>query len=122
VLICAVAFGLSTDYAVFLLGRIYEEHRLGASNTEAVAVGLERTGRLVTQAAILFCLAIGVFATSKVIFIKEVGVGTAAAVIIDSTIVRALLVPSLMALLGEANWWSPRPLRRLHNRIGLSEA
>ncbi len=122
VLICAVAFGLSTDYSVFLLGRIYEAHIHGASDTEAVAIGLERTGRIVTQAAILFCIAIGVFATSKVLFIKEVGVGTAAAVIIDSTIVRALLVPSLMALLGRGNWWAPRPLRRLHNRIGLSEA
>ena len=122
ILICAVAFGLSTDYAVFLLGRIYEARVNGADDRESVAIGLERTGRIVTQAALLFCLAIGAFATSEVIFIKQVGVGTAAAVLIDSTIIRGLLVPSLMAMLGARNWWAPGPLRRLHNRIGLSEA
>jgi len=94
----------------------------GAEDRESVAIGLERTGRIVTQAALLFCLAIGAFATSEVIFIKQVGVGTAAAVLIDSTIIRGLLVPSLMAMLGARNWWAPGPLRRLHNRIGLSEA
>jgi RND superfamily putative drug exporter len=122
ILIAAIAFGLSTDYAVFLLGRIYEAHQNGAKDTEAVAIGLERTGRIVTQAAILFCIAIGAFATSSVLFIKEVGVGTAVAVIFDATIIRALLVPSLMVLLGRRNWWAPKPLRRLHDRIGLSES
>ena len=121
VLIFAVAFGLSSDYTVFLLTRIKEAHDHGASNRDSVAIGLERTGRIVTQAAVLFCVAIGAFATSAVVFIKEVGIGIAVAVIIDATIVRALLVPSLMALLGERNWWAPGPLRRLHNRIGLSE-
>jgi uncharacterized membrane protein YdfJ with MMPL/SSD domain len=85
----------------------------------AVAIGLERTGRVVTAAAVLFCIAIGAFATSSVVFIKEVGVGTALAVLIDATVLRALLVPSLMALLGRWNWWSPRPLRALHRRLGL---
>jgi RND superfamily putative drug exporter len=122
ILICALAFGLSTDYAVFLLGRIHEARVHGESDREAVALGIERTGRLVTQAAILFCLAIGAFATSSVIFIKQDGVGTAAAVLIDATIVRALLVPALMAMLGSRNWWAPGPLRRLHERIGFSEA
>jgi RND superfamily putative drug exporter len=122
ILICALAFGLSTDYAVFLLGRVYEAHVHGETDREAVALGLERSGRLVTQAAILFCLAIGAFATSRVVFIKEDGVGTAAAVLIDATIVRALLVPSLMAMLGRRNWWAPGPLRRLHGQIGFSEA
>ena len=121
VLLFAVAFGLATDYAVFLLTRIKEARTAAASETEAVAIGLERTGRIITQAALLFCVAIGAFATSSVIFIKEVGVGTALAVIIDATIIRALLVPSLMALLGARNWWAPQPLRRLHRRIGLSE-
>ncbi len=121
ILIFAVAFGLSSDYTVFLLTRIKEAHDAGNPNKEAVAIGLERTGRIVTQAAVLFCVAIGAFATSSIVFIKEVGVGIAVAVIIDATIVRALLVPSLMALLGERNWWAPKPLRRLHNRIGLSE-
>jgi uncharacterized membrane protein YdfJ with MMPL/SSD domain len=106
---------------VFLLSRIKEAYDGGASNREAVATGLERTGRIVTAAALLFCVAIGAFATSKVIFIKELGVGTALAVLLDATIVRALLVPSLMELLGAWNWWAPRPLRRLHRRLGLSE-
>jgi len=76
----------------------------------------------VTAAALLFCVAIGAFATSQIVFIKELGVGTALAVIIDATLIRALLVPALMALLGSWNWWAPKPLRRLHRRIGLSES
>jgi RND superfamily putative drug exporter len=119
ILLFALAFGLSTDYGVFLLTRIKEGHDAGMSTTEAVSVGLERTGRIVTAAALLFCIAIGAFATSSIVFIKEVGVGTALAVLIDATVVRALLVPSLMALLGRWNWWAPRPLRALHHRLGL---
>jgi RND superfamily putative drug exporter len=121
ILIVAIAFGLSTDYAVFLLTRISEARAAGASDKEAVAIGLQRTGRIVTQAALLFCVAVGAFITSKVLFIKEVGLGMITAVAIDSTIVRGLLVPSLMAMLGSRNWWAPRPLRRLHEKIGLSE-
>jgi uncharacterized membrane protein YdfJ with MMPL/SSD domain len=122
VVLFAVAFGLSTDYGVFLLSRIKEARANGASDSEAVPIGLERTGRIVTAAALLFCVAIGAFATSRIVFIKELGVGTALAVLIDATIVRALLVPSLMELLGKWNWWAPKPLRRLHQRIGLDEA
>ncbi len=122
ILLFAVAFGLSTDYGVFLLTRIKEARDAGASDREAVAVGLERTGRIVTYAALLFCIAIGAFATSEVVFIKELGVGTALAVLIDAFLVRALLVPSLMALLGRWNWWAPRPLARLHARFGVREA
>ena len=122
ILLFAVAFGLSTDYAVFLLSRIKEARGHGASDSEAVAIGLERTGRIVTAAALLFAIAIGAFATSQIIFIKENGIGTALAVLIDASIIRALLVPSLMALLGKWNWWAPGPLRRLHERIGLSES
>jgi uncharacterized membrane protein YdfJ with MMPL/SSD domain len=121
VLLFALAFGLSTDYAVFLLSRIKEAHDAGASNADSVAIGLERTGRIVTAAALLFAIAIGAFATSEIIFIKQNGVGTALAVLLDATIIRALLVPSLMELLGEWNWWAPGPLRRLHARIGISE-
>ncbi|WP_229052316.1 MMPL family transporter [Aeromicrobium sp. Leaf350] len=121
VLIFALVFGLSTDYAVFLLTRIKEARDAGASDREAVALGLQRTGRIVTAAAVLFAIALGAFATSEVVFIKQLGVGVAAAVLIDATIVRAFLVPSLMAMLGKANWWAPRPLRRLHDKIGLSE-
>lgn len=121
-LLLALAFGLSTDYGVFLLTRIKEARDEGMSNDEAVALGLQRTGKIITAAAMLFVIAIGAFATSKIIFIKQVGVGTSAAVIIDATLVRALLVPSLMKLLGEWNWWAPGPLRRLHDRLGISEA
>jgi uncharacterized membrane protein YdfJ with MMPL/SSD domain len=121
VFLFAVAFGLSTDYGVFLLARIKEARDRGLPNDEAVAVGLERTGRIVTAAALLFCVAVGAFATSQIIFLKELGIGTALAVLIDATIVRALLVPSLMKLLGDWNWWAPRPLARLHARIGLRE-
>jgi uncharacterized membrane protein YdfJ with MMPL/SSD domain len=121
-LLFAVVFGLSTDYGVFLLSRIKEARDGGYSDSEAVAVGLERTGRIVTAAALLFCIAIGAFVTSQIVFIKELGLGTALAVLIDATIIRALLVPSLMELLGKWNWWAPRPLQRLHARIGVSEA
>jgi uncharacterized membrane protein YdfJ with MMPL/SSD domain len=121
ILLFAVAFGLSTDYAVFLLSRIKEARDNGASDSECVAIGLERTGRIVTAAALLFAVAMGAFATSQIIFIKENGVGTALAVLIDASIVRALLVPSLMELLGKWNWWAPAPLRRLHDRFGISE-
>ena len=105
VILFAISFGLATDYGVFLLTRIKEEWDSGLSNDEAVAVGLERTGRIITAAALLFCIAIGAFATSRVILIKEVGLGIAIAVAIDATIVRAILVPSLMGILGRWNWW-----------------
>jgi uncharacterized membrane protein YdfJ with MMPL/SSD domain len=121
ILLFAVAFGLSTDYAVFLLSRIKEARDNGASDSESVAIGLERTGRIVTAAALLFAVAIGAFATSQIIFIKQNGVGTALAVLIDASIIRALLVPSLMELLGKWNWWAPAPLRRLYERYGISE-
>ena len=117
----AVGFGLATDYGVFLLSRIKEARDAGASDSEAVAIGLERTGRIVTAAALLFAVAIGAFATSQIVFIKELGIGAALAVLIDASIVRALLVPSLMELLGSRNWWAPPPLRRLHDRFGLRE-
>lgn len=122
ILLFAVAFGLSTDYGVFLLSRIKEARDAGASDSECVAIGLERTGRIVTAAALLFAIAVGVFATSEIIFIKENFIGVALAVLIDASIIRALLVPALMELLGRWNWWAPRPLRRLHWRIGLSES
>jgi RND superfamily putative drug exporter len=121
ILLFALAFGLSTDYGVFLLSRIKEARDAGASDSECVAIGLERTGRIVTAAALLFAIAVGVFATSQIIFIKENFIGVALAVLIDASIIRALLVPALMELLGRWNWWAPGPLRRLHWRIGLSE-
>jgi RND superfamily putative drug exporter len=121
VLLFVVAFALSTDYGVFLFARIKEAHDNGLPTREAVAHGLERTGRVVTAAALLFCVAVGAFVTSHIFFIKEFGLGTALAVAIDATFVRALLVPALMGRLGERTWWAPRALRRLHARIGLRE-
>ena len=118
----AIVFALSTDYGVFLLGRIKEARDGGLSDREAVAVGVERTGAVVTAAAILLAVAIGAFITSSISFIQQIGVATATGVLIDAFIVRTLLVPSLMALLGRWNWWAPRPLTRLHARIGLREA
>jgi RND superfamily putative drug exporter len=119
VLLVTLAFALSSDYAVFLLARIKEAHDSGLANREAVAVGMQRTGRLVSAAAMLFCVAMGALVTSSILSIKELGFGAAVAVAIDATVVRALLVPSLMALLGDWNWWAPGWLRRMHARAGL---
>ena len=116
ILLFAIAFGLATDYGVFLLSRIKEAYDSGLPNDQAVAIGLERTGRIVTAAALLFSVAIGAFVTSKLVFIKELGLGTALAVLIDASVIRGLLVPSLMELLGKWNWWAPAPLRRLRSR------
>jgi RND superfamily putative drug exporter len=121
VLMFVVVFALSTDYEVFVLGRIKEARDSGLGNREAVALGMERTGRLITAAAVLFCVAIGALGTTEIFLTKQFGLGAALAVALDASIVRALLVPSFMALLGERNWWAPRPLRRLHDRIGLGE-
>ncbi|MFI1869656.1 MMPL family transporter [Streptomyces jumonjinensis] len=116
-LVFALAFGLSTDYNVFLLSRIKEARALGMDERAAVAHGLSRTGSIVTSAAVLFCVPVGALAASRLVFIQELGLGAAFAVLIDATLVRALLVPSLMALLGAANWWAPAPLRRLHRSV-----
>jgi|GEM_PF-5333009 len=121
IFLAAIAFGLATDYGVFLLSRIKEARDAGVGDSEAVRVGLERAGRTIPAAALLFAIAIGAFATSSLIFIKELNLGTALAVLIDASIVRAFSVPSLlMDLLGRRAWWAPRPLRRLHERIGLT--
>lgn len=119
VITAVLVFALSTDYGVFLLGRIKEARDSGLPDRQAVAIGLSRTGPVVTAAAILLAVAIGAFTTSSVVFIKQIGLGAAVGVLIDAFVVRALLVPSLMALLGRWNWWSPAPLRRLHDRMGL---
>src|SRR5215218_91097 len=113
----AIVFALSTDYGVFLLGRIKEARDGGLPDDEAVATGLARTGRVVTAAAILMAVAIGAFSTSSISFIQQIGVATATGVLVDAFVVRTLLVPSLMTLLGRWNWWSPAPLRRLHGRF-----
>jgi uncharacterized membrane protein YdfJ with MMPL/SSD domain len=117
----AVAFGLSTDYGLFLLSRIKEARDAGFPNGEAVAAGLERAGRIVTAAALLFSIAVGAFVTSEIAVLKQLGLGIALAVLIDAFVARTLLVPPLMLLLGRRSWWAPVLLRRLYARIRLSE-
>ena len=122
ILMFCIAFGLSMDYEVFLLSRIKEEHDATGDNAASVAMGLERTGRIVTAAAALLSVTFLAFSTSGISFIKLFGLGLALAVVMDATVVRATLVPAFMRLAGEANWWAPKPLRRLHERIGISES
>jgi RND superfamily putative drug exporter len=121
VLMFCIAFGLSMDYEVFLLSRSKEEHDRTGDTVAAVAVGLERSGRIVTAAAVLLAIVFAAFATSEVSFLQLFGVGTALAVVVDATLIRALLVPAFMRLAGQANWRAPAPLRRLHRRVGLRE-
>jgi putative drug exporter of the RND superfamily len=122
ILMFCIAFGLSMDYEVFLLSRIKEEHDRTGDNLASVAMGLERTGRIVTAAAAVLSVVFIAFATSGITFIKMFGVGMALAVLVDATLIRAALVPAFMRLAGDANWWAPRPLRRVYERIGLHEA
>ncbi|WOC11375.1 MMPL family transporter [Gordonia sp. MP11Mi] len=125
VLMFCIAFGLSMDYEVFLLGRIREEwlasDKSDAANDEAVAVGLARTGRVVTAAALLMAIVFAGIAASEVSFMRMFGVGLTLAVLMDATVIRMFLVPAFMRLLGTWNWWAPAPLRKLHDRIGLTE-
>ncbi|MFG2090678.1 MMPL family transporter [Spirillospora sp. NPDC048824] len=121
ILMLAMLFGISMDYEVFLLSRVREQYDLTGDNTAAVAAGVQRTGAIITSAAVLFIVVIGAFATSGITFIKMTGVGMAIAILLDATIVRALLVPATMRLLGRANWWAPGPLARLYRRYGIRE-
>jgi putative drug exporter of the RND superfamily len=122
ILMFCIAFGLSMDYEVFLLSRIKEEHDRTGDNVTSVALGLERTGRIVTAAAALLAITFFAFGTSGVSFIKMFGIGLGIAVLMDATIVRGLLVPAFMRLAGEANWWAPAPMRRFHDRFGIRES
>ncbi len=117
----AVLFGLATDYAVLVMARVREHHDAGMSNEDAVAGAIGATGRVISAAAALIAVVFLAFAVSPVFFMKQIAVGLAIGVIIDATIVRALLVPALMRLLGDWNWWAPKPLMRLHARVGLQE-
>ena len=112
ILIAVVVFGLSMDYEVFLLSRIREEHDAGKSNEDAVAIGLQRSARIITAAAVLLAVVFAAFVLSGVTSIKSMGFGVALAVMLDATIVRGLLVPALMRLFGERNWWAPAALQR----------
>jgi len=122
ILILAIIFGLSMDYEVFLLSRIREHYDLTSDNTAAIATGLQRTGGVITSLAFLLIIVVGAFSASGITFIKLIGVGMIVALVIDATIVRILLVPATMRLLGRANWWAPGPLRRLYARYGIHEA
>jgi RND superfamily putative drug exporter len=121
-LMFCLAFGLSMDYQVFLLSRIREEHLRSGDTTAAVGLGLERTARIVTTAAALLAIVFVALATSSISLLKLLGAGIAVALIVDATLIRALLLPALMRLLGSANWWAPAPLRRLHALVGFTES
>ena len=118
-LVVAFAFGLAMDYEVFLLSRIKEQYDAGRDNDTAVRLGLQQSGRIITSAAAIIIVVFVGFVFGELMVIKEVGFSLAVAVLIDATLVRMLLVPATMTLLGRANWWAPRPLRRLHRRLGL---
>lgn len=121
VLMAAVVFGLSTDYEVFLLSRMVEARTRGATTPEAVTTGLARTGRVISAAAVLLIVVTGAFALSSVTTMRFVGVGMIIALVLDATVVRMLLVPAVLGLLGDASWWAPGPLRRLQEKAGLAE-
>jgi RND superfamily putative drug exporter len=122
VFLFAVIFGLATDYAVLVIARIKEQRDLGDSNEEAVATGIGRTGRVITAAALAIAVVFLAFGVSTVFFVKQIAIGMAVGVMLDATVVRALLVPSLMRLFGEWNWWAPKPLRNFQQRFGFSES
>jgi len=122
VLMLAILFGLATDYEVFLLSRVREEWDRSNDNTHAVALGLQRTGGIITAAALLLIIVVAGFATGGTATIKLLGVGTAVAIAVDAALVRTLLVPATMRLLGRWNWWAPRPLARLYSRYGIRES
>jgi RND superfamily putative drug exporter len=117
----AILVGLSMDYEVFLLSRVREQWDRTHDNTSAVAIGVQKTGRIITSAALLLAVVIGAFSTSGIVFMKMIGVGMLVALLVDATIVRALLVPATMKLLGRWNWWAPGPLLRLWERYGIRE-
>jgi RND superfamily putative drug exporter len=121
VILFSIVFGLSMDYEVLLVSRIHEEYVRTGNNTLAVANGLERTGRLITGAAAIMVTVFLAFGLAEVVIIKAIGIGLAIAVALDATLVRALVVPAVMRLLGQWNWWAPRPLRRLYDRAGLGD-
>ena len=118
----AILFGLSMDYEVFLLSRIREQWDRTHDNTLAVATGVQRTGRIITSAALLLAVVIGGFSTSGIVFMKMIGIGMLVALLIDATLVRAILVPATMRLLGSWNWWAPDRMRRWWERHGLRES
>jgi len=122
VLLFCIAFGLSMDYEVFVLSRIKEQHDEGVALTDSVTTGLARSGRIISMAAVILSVSFFAFGTSSVSFIQLFGIGSGLAVLIDATLVRGILVPAAMRLLGRAAWWAPAPMRRLHSRFGITES
>ncbi|MEV0877133.1 MMPL family transporter [Micromonospora echinofusca] len=122
ILMLAVLFGLATDYEVFLLSRVREEWDRTGDNTASVATALQRTGRIITAAALLLIIVVAGFATGEMAYIKLIGIGMIVAIVVDATLVRALLVPATMRLLGRWNWWAPGPLARVYRRFGIKES
>ena len=122
VILFSIVFGMSMDYEVLLISRIQEEYRRTGDNQRGVALGLEKSGRLITGAAAIMCVVFVAFGLADVLIIKSIGIGLAIAIAIDATIVRILIVPSVMRILGRANWWAPRPLAALHRRLGAGES
>jgi trehalose monomycolate/heme transporter len=122
IIMLAVLFGLATDYEVFLLSRIREEWDATGDNTQAVAHGLQHTGRIITAAALLLILVVAGFAAGTITMIKMIGVGMIVAILVDATLVRIILVPATMRLLGKWNWWAPGPLARFYRRYGIHES
>lgn len=120
VMIALVAFGLSMDYELFLLSRIKEQHDAGFNTVNSVALGLQRSGRIITAAALILAVTFGAFASSGVSIMKMLGLGIAVAILLDATLIRGFLVPAIMRLLGGANWWAPKWLKRLYEKAGLS--
>ncbi|MEV0650558.1 MMPL family transporter [Phytomonospora sp. NPDC050363] len=120
-LMLVLLFGLSTDYEVFLLSRVREEWDAHGDNTKAVVTGLQRTGGIISSAALLLIVVVAGFASGGIVFIKMIGIGMIVAIFVDATLVRGLLVPATMRVLGRANWWSPKPLRRLYSKYGIDE-
>jgi RND superfamily putative drug exporter len=121
ILMFTILFGLSMDYEVFLLSRVKEEYDRTHDNDLAVATGVQKTGRIITSAALLLAIVIGAFSLSGVVFMKMIGVGMLVALLVDATVVRALLVPATMKMLGDRNWWAPAPLQRWYDRYGFKE-
>ena len=121
VILFSLVFGMSMDYEVLLISRIQEEYQRTGDNQAGVAMGLEKSGRLITGAAAIMCAVFIAFGLAQVVIIKSIGIGLAVAIALDATIVRILIVPAVMRILGRANWWAPRPLALLHRRLGAGE-
>ena len=122
IMLFALIFGLSMDYEVFLMSRVREQYVALGDPAVAVATGVQRTGRLITSAALLMCVPLAAMSSSKILTMILFGVGMVVAIVLDATVVRVLLVPAIMRLLGHAGWWAPAPLRRVYDRFGIRES